>query len=413
MTIRFTCDNCGSVLKIKDELAGTAGKCPKCKTRFTVPQPGEDAGSKVSSQSGAEEQTNSEAHGRHSDPTPIPRTDPSDLPRESRSQAPDSSAEAVTPKQAAAIHEQSTSSTAGKASSHKTNSDKTAADKTSSKSAAKAEPSSSDDDDFDPVSFLMDGPKKKPTLDLEDHPAQRSPMAGSSAPKRGGGRGFSLDDEEDDIAEEPVDLPPPTRKWGAKSDTTAAAAAERSIGGSTNVAKDLLARSMEESRVRAAQMPEEKPRFNFDVMGFIREVGIKGVGAVAAVLLSVYGVYYFVNGMMGPKIHLPELGYVSGTVTVKGKPTPGIRVYYTPLNREIATAKNSKQTTRDAVGVTNENGEFTLYYLPEVEGAAVGPSKLWMEAMDPTIVIPPSYGVGSDHRVDVSKGSNPPQKIEL
>lgn len=40
MTIRYTCSECGSVLKIKDELAGTPGKCPKCKTKFTVPEPG-------------------------------------------------------------------------------------------------------------------------------------------------------------------------------------------------------------------------------------------------------------------------------------------------------------------------------------------------------------------------------------
>ncbi len=37
MTIRFTCAECASVLKIKDELAGTAARCPKCKTKFVVP----------------------------------------------------------------------------------------------------------------------------------------------------------------------------------------------------------------------------------------------------------------------------------------------------------------------------------------------------------------------------------------
>ena len=37
MTIRFTCAGCGSLLKIKDDLAGTDGKCPKCKTEFVVP----------------------------------------------------------------------------------------------------------------------------------------------------------------------------------------------------------------------------------------------------------------------------------------------------------------------------------------------------------------------------------------
>lgn len=37
MSIRFKCADCGSSMKIKDELAGTKGKCPKCKTEFTVP----------------------------------------------------------------------------------------------------------------------------------------------------------------------------------------------------------------------------------------------------------------------------------------------------------------------------------------------------------------------------------------
>lgn len=39
MTIRYTCTGCASVLKIKDEKAGTKGKCPKCKLEFLVPNP--------------------------------------------------------------------------------------------------------------------------------------------------------------------------------------------------------------------------------------------------------------------------------------------------------------------------------------------------------------------------------------
>lgn len=39
MTIRYECTECSAGLKIKDELAGTKGKCPKCKTKFVVPEP--------------------------------------------------------------------------------------------------------------------------------------------------------------------------------------------------------------------------------------------------------------------------------------------------------------------------------------------------------------------------------------
>lgn len=46
MTIRYECEECQSVLKIRNELAGTEGKCPKCKAMFTVPTSTESAASK-------------------------------------------------------------------------------------------------------------------------------------------------------------------------------------------------------------------------------------------------------------------------------------------------------------------------------------------------------------------------------
>jgi len=37
MTIRCECDHCGASLKVKDKLAGTEGKCPKCKEKILIP----------------------------------------------------------------------------------------------------------------------------------------------------------------------------------------------------------------------------------------------------------------------------------------------------------------------------------------------------------------------------------------
>lgn len=37
MSIKYKCVECGVSMKIKDELAGTKGKCPKCRTAFQVP----------------------------------------------------------------------------------------------------------------------------------------------------------------------------------------------------------------------------------------------------------------------------------------------------------------------------------------------------------------------------------------
>jgi DNA-directed RNA polymerase subunit RPC12/RpoP len=43
MTIRYECSECSSVLKIKAEKAGQQGKCPKCKSRFTIPEASQKA----------------------------------------------------------------------------------------------------------------------------------------------------------------------------------------------------------------------------------------------------------------------------------------------------------------------------------------------------------------------------------
>ena len=42
MTIRYQCTECESVLKIRDDKAGQAGRCPKCKTAFVIPEPEPD-----------------------------------------------------------------------------------------------------------------------------------------------------------------------------------------------------------------------------------------------------------------------------------------------------------------------------------------------------------------------------------
>lgn len=44
MTIRCECDHCGASLKVKDKLAGTEGKCPKCQKKILIPDaPSDDS----------------------------------------------------------------------------------------------------------------------------------------------------------------------------------------------------------------------------------------------------------------------------------------------------------------------------------------------------------------------------------
>lgn len=369
MTIRVTCDECGSVLKIKDELAGTDGKCPKCKTRFVVPQlTADDSSGGAASEGAAESTAGASALSAAEEPAP-----PTPAKAQSKS----------TPK---------------------------SPDKSAAPSADKPKRKPAEEDEFDPVSFLMDGPKKKPSLDPDPAPVPRS---STPAPSRGGGGGggggFSLDDD-DSEPETETEKPAPTRKWGAKKDTAAAAG---SLDGSKNAARDLLAKSMEESRVRASEMPEEEPRFSFDFAGLFREIGVKGLGTVVGLVVGVLVVWWGMNSMIGPRVRLPPLGYVSGTVTLKGKPAAGVRVYFCPLDRSIEGAKEKKEHARDSIGVTDADGHFEMYYTAENEGVKVGACRVTIESSDPALVIPSSYGMGSEHKVDVTSGTNPPQKFEL
>ena len=376
MTIRYTCDKCGSVLKIKDELAGTDGKCPKCKTRFVIPQPAPEA--------------------EHSAETPTHKSLPKVAPK-----AP------ATPKLPAKEATSGDSIPTTKHSKAPTN----GSEKAPAKPAAKATAKPADDDEFDPVSFLMEGPSKKPTFEPDDEDEDPPPRSRSGSPPSKGkasGRGFSLDD---DFEDDELDAPPPTRKWGAKGGNSSSA--ERESVNSRNVAQDLLSRSMEESRVRAGEMPEAKPRFDFDFAGMFREVGLKTGGMILGTILGAYLIYAGMQSMIGTKVNLPPLGYVSGNITYEGQPAIGVKVYVSPVERAIPGANEKKERARDSIGITNATGDFVAYYLPDTVGARVGPCRIWMESMDPKIVVPPKYGMGSTHVVEVKSGPNEPMKIEL
>lgn len=151
MTIHFTCTDCGSLLKIKDELAGTNGKCPKCKTSFVVPEPmGEDSAEILVAPEEPEE--------------PQPKSASADVKK------------AASPAK-----------------------EKTAAQ--SAKSGAKQRKSASDDD-FDPAEFLMgDGPKRSApafdsSLDEPDEPRPKKTVENesSSRPEKEAGSRFSTSD---------------------------------------------------------------------------------------------------------------------------------------------------------------------------------------------------------------------------
>lgn len=61
---------------------------------------------------------------------------------------------------------------------------------------------------------------------------------------------------------------------------------------------------------------------------------------------------------------LPELGTVSGTLTLDGKPLPHAIVNFTPTEG------------RPSRGETDDEGQYTLMYLTDARGALVGQHKV-------------------------------------
>lgn len=326
MTIRYQCPECDSVLKIKDELAGTDGKCPKCKTKFVVPQP-EAAGDSKESEK---------------------KKSPGKKVAAEKSVAKEAKAEAKKP----------------------------------------AAASGGDDDDFDPAAFLM-----------EDGPGAKS-SAGLSAPKEEAPKGPAVDAKGRRL------YTSGSSKARAASMSPAAAAANEQLDASAN-ARDLLSKSMEESRVKASTMPQTEKKPMFDFSGAGKELLRYAPHAVGAVL-GIFLLYWMMNKMLGESIELPELGPVSGTVTFDGDPVAGVAVQFTPLDDVRANAGDGPDRVRTSTGITDENGYYTLYYLDNVKGAVVGKGRLWIEVRSPKDIkrIPPEWTAPGPNIREVKKTGN-------
>jgi predicted Zn finger-like uncharacterized protein len=293
MSIRVTCEECGSVLKIKEELAGTEGRCPKCKTRFTVP-----AGD-------------------------APPTSP----------------------------------------------------------ATKAV--ATDAGEFDPVAFLMadDGAK----------PGAKSAAARPTAVH-----------ERTEDASLPEPRVPRARHELKPAHASASGAADALLKGTASAnAKELLTRTMEEGRVRAAQMPTEPEREPaIDFRELFRELGMKIIPLLLGIIVAAAGLYWLVYQVVGGGFKpSADLGRVSGVVTRGGKPVTGATVLFTPLDTRAASAS----------AITDEDGEYTLMYVEGIPGAVVGKNRVTVEAYDErgrlTIPADGKYGLRANTQLTVTRGS--------
>jgi hypothetical protein len=93
----------------------------------------------------------------------------------------------------------------------------------------------------------------------------------------------------------------------------------------------------------------------------------------------------------------PELGDVSGVVTLDGKPVVGVNVVFKP------------DVGRAAAANTDEEGNYTLIYLQGVEGCKLGPNTVsfdWPPGAANAVGIPAKYNGDAAFKFDVKPGSN-------
>ena len=333
MWIHYECGGCGSVLKIKESLAGTNGKCPACKKQFTVPQ------REPASQ--AEQETVADLVIEKNAPVPAETVKTAIVPVAG---APPSSAPQET----------------------------------------KAE-------DFDLDAFLMEEvePQSRPS-----RAANPAPPAPAAPPPKSG---------------EITDASPP--RSGSSAELPAVGDTHPAINASTT-ARDLLTKSMENGRVRVSSrqhLEQKKQAAKFDFSGAMAQLRRAALYLAAGIVVAL-GIYWLADRMFSNRLDLPPLAYVSGTVTLDGRPLPNVVVHLTSdKSSEGKSTDGKKINLRDATGMTNSSGFYEVQYIAGVPGAPLGNARVWLEPLSPEDFkrIPPSYlTIGSTDIRDVKDSGN-------
>lgn len=404
MTIRYTCVGCGSLLKIKDDLAGTDGKCPKCKLEFVIPDADDgDSAEHVIAISRPVDNGDDSDPEDDSPPKLLVADDevgPEKLKHESHATLekvvkPASKSETVAEKPDEDLTEEPVEKPTVKTVEKSEKREKAEKNERSPKkdnpfekalekqAAAKAAQKKSAErgDDFDPADFLM----------------------GDDAPHRPAAGGEDFPDPEEDRKRFNADGIKPKKQTKPPSSGTIPATGGISAAAH---AKEMMMKAMEDSRTHAGEMPrQEERRDGFDFAGFFKEYGVKGGAGLVFGLILTWGLYAMFDSMMSTKLKMPPLGYVTGTVKLDGAPLPGATVYFAPLQPEIADSK--KERARTSIGITDDKGNYRMTYIGRTEGVAVGKCRVWLDLIGPKgQVIPANYTEAVMQVREVKSGRN-------
>jgi hypothetical protein len=151
-------------------------------------------------------------------------------------------------------------------------------------------------------------------------------------------------------------------------------------------------------------VPVKSDEPKVDYVAALKDFLVQFVPGATILVLMVWGAYYLSSQIISGRGNLPPLGSVSGKVTLDGKPLPNAEVRFIPLEE----GKNAERKGASvALGVTDENGQYRLYYVKDTLGAAVGPSRVSIAAKDNAgrERVRPEFNVQSTLQREVKSGS--------
>ena len=99
--------------------------------------------------------------------------------------------------------------------------------------------------------------------------------------------------------------------------------------------------------------------------------------------LMCWGAYFLSSQILTGHGNYPPLGQVTGRVILNGQPLPNAIVRFAPKDPIYGEAQNGKHLAASvSMGVTDDNGNYSLLYVTDVKGAYVGMHKVSIEAKD-------------------------------
>lgn len=396
MTINMVCSECGSALKVKDELAGSVRHCPKCKVELHIPAAHDDSPSSDMELETLASDLNGEDHSKNLVNAVAATTD-------------HETAELLASEDTGELP----ASTATHENGPRADDEPETRPKPPPRHArTSAPPPRDDDEDFDPVAFLSESDQSEAPRTSEAPRSNPDPPPRVSPPREHAPREEPRPREQakrstprPDVDETPRH--PDRSDSPARSVTVSGASAAADLWDHAKAVKQLR-KAMKEGSAEIKQHDDREPAV--DWAGMMREIGLRGVGILAVGLAVAFGGYYVLDSMMGGGLKLPKLGYVDGVVSLDGQPVVGATVYYSPLESELGAGGSER--IRTSTAITDKNGRYRMLYIDRTAGVAVGRSRVWVSSIGaPTPVnIPPDFGDGSMVLKDVKEGR---QTIDL